>query len=70
MSFARHLHSHWGLEHIFQSRPNIWTTRRPEEVARELVYSPRGLKETATDSAHLRRLISLQVDVVLAALQR
>jgi AcrR family transcriptional regulator len=43
---------------------------RPEDVARALVYSLRGLKETATDSAHLRRLISLQVDIVLAALQR
>jgi len=38
------------------------------EIARNLVYSCRGLKEAAKDSAHLRRLIRLQVDLVLAAL--
>lgn len=39
------------------------------EIARNLVYSFRGLKEGAKDSAHLRRTIRLQVALVLSALE-
>lgn len=42
----------------------------PREIARNLVYSFRGLKEGAKDSAHLRRTIRLQVALVLSALER
>ena len=38
----------------------------PEELARLLIFSLRGLKDTAEDATHMRRLIALQVDVVLA----
>ena len=41
----------------------------PREIARNLVYSFRGLKEGAKDSAHLRRTIRLQVALVLSALE-
>ncbi len=47
-------------------KASIETT--PEELARNLVFSMRGLKETATDGDHMRRMIALQVDLVLAAL--
>ncbi len=40
----------------------------PEELARVLIFSMRGLKEIAEDAAHMRRLIALQVEIVLAAL--
>ncbi len=40
----------------------------PDELARLLIFSMRGLKDIAEDGAHMRRLIALQVDVVLAAL--
>lgn len=39
------------------------------DIARNLVYSFRGLKEAAQDSVHLRRMIRLQVDLVLHALR-
>jgi AcrR family transcriptional regulator len=38
------------------------------DLVRVLVYSFRGLKETARDAAHLRRLIRLQVEILLTAL--
>ena len=41
----------------------------PEEIARNLVYSFRGLKEAAPDATRMRRMIRLQVDLLLAALQ-
>lgn len=41
----------------------------PEEIARNLVYSFHGLKEAAPDATRMRRLIKLQVDLLLAALQ-
>ena len=40
----------------------------PEELARLLIFSMRGFKDIAKDAAHMRRLIALQVDVVLASL--
>ena len=40
----------------------------PEELARLLIFSMRGFKDIAEDAAHMRRLIALQVDVVLASL--
>jgi AcrR family transcriptional regulator len=40
----------------------------PAELARNLVYSFRGLRETARDSRHLREMIRLQVEIVLTAL--
>ncbi len=40
----------------------------PDELARLLIFSMRGLKDIAEDATHMRRLIALQVDVVLAAI--
>ncbi len=40
-----------------------------EELARTLIFAMRGLKDTALDGAHMRRLIALQVDLVLAAVR-
>ena len=40
----------------------------PEELALLLIFAMRGLKDTASDANHMRRLIALQVDVVLASL--
>ena len=40
-----------------------------EELARLLIFSLRGVKEIARDAAHMRRLIALQVDILLAALK-
>ncbi len=40
----------------------------PEELALLLIFAMRGLKDTAEDAAHMRRLIALQVDVLLASL--
>ncbi len=40
----------------------------PEELARLLIFSMRGFRDIAKDGAHMRRLIALQVDVVLASL--
>ena len=37
-------------------------------IARNLVYSLRGLRETARDSRHLREMIRLQVEITVAAL--
>lgn len=41
----------------------------PAELARVLIFSMRGFRAIAADGAHMRRLIALQVDVVLAALK-
>ena len=41
----------------------------PEELARLLIFSMRGLKDIAEDATHMRRLIALQVDVVLGSLE-
>ena len=41
----------------------------PAALARNLVYSLRGLRETARDRHHLREMIRLQVEIVVAALQ-
>ena len=41
----------------------------PQAVARNLVYSLRGLKEIATDTEDMRRLTALQVEIVAAALE-
>ena len=35
----------------------------PEELARLLIFAMRGLKDTATNATHMRRLIALQVDL-------
>ncbi len=40
----------------------------PEELARVLIFGMRGFKDIAEDAAHMRRMIALQVDVVLASL--
>ena len=40
----------------------------PEELARLLIFSMRGLKDIAEDATHMRRLIALQVDLVITAL--
>lgn len=39
-----------------------------EELARVLIFGMRGFKDIAEDAAHMRRMIALQVDVVLASL--
>ena len=39
-----------------------------EELARLLIFSLRGVKEIARDATHMRQLIALQVDILLAAL--
>ena len=41
----------------------------PEEIARALIFGIRGMKETAKSANHMRRLIAVQVDLVLAALK-
>ena len=41
----------------------------PEELARVLIFAMRGFKDIAEDGAHMRRLIAVQVDVVLASLK-
>ena len=41
----------------------------PEELARVLIFAMRGFKDIAEDAAHMRRLIALQVDVVLASMK-
>jgi len=41
----------------------------PEELARVLIFGMRGFKDIATDGAHMRRLIALQVDIVLASMK-
>lgn len=42
----------------------------PEELARILIFGMRGFKDIAADAADMRRLIALQVDVVLASIKR
>ncbi len=41
----------------------------PEELARVLIFGMRGFKDIAEDGAHMRRLIALQVDIVLASMK-
>ncbi len=41
----------------------------PAELARVLIFAMRGFKDIAEDGAHMRRLIALQVDVVLASMK-
>ncbi len=41
----------------------------PAELARVLIFAMRGFRDIAEDGAHMRRLIALQVDVVLASLK-
>ena len=41
----------------------------PEELARILIFAMRGFKDIAEDRAHMRRMIALQVDVVLASIK-
>ena len=41
----------------------------PEELARLLIFGLRGLKDIAKDGADMRRMIALQVDVVLASIR-
>ncbi len=41
----------------------------PEDLARVLIFGMRGFKDIAEDGDHMRRLIALQVDVVLSALK-
>ena len=38
----------------------------PEELAGILIFGMRGFKDVAEDGSHMRRLIALQVDAVLA----
>ena len=41
----------------------------PEDLARTLVFAMRGFHETAADGADMRRLIGLQVSLLLAAIE-
>ena len=41
----------------------------PEELARTLTFAMRGFHDTAADGADIRRLIALQVSLLLAALE-
>ncbi|WP_428487736.1 TetR/AcrR family transcriptional regulator [Rhodopila sp.] len=41
----------------------------PEQLARVLIFAMRGFRETAVDAADARRLIALQVSVLLTALE-
>ena len=41
----------------------------PEQLAQVLIFGMRGLKDIAEDGAHMRRLIALHVDVVLASMK-
>lgn len=41
----------------------------PAEVARAMTYAMRGFKDTATDGSDMRRLITLQVSLLAAALE-
>ena len=41
----------------------------PAELARVLIFAMRGFKDIAEDGAHMRRLIALQVEVVLASMK-
>ena len=41
----------------------------PEQLAWVLLFAMRGLKDMAEDGDHMRRLIAVEVDVVLAALK-
>jgi len=41
----------------------------PEELARTLTFAMRGFRETAADGRDMRRLIALQVALLLAALE-
>ena len=41
----------------------------PEEFARLLIFSLRGVKETANDAKDMRRLISITVDIALRSLR-
>jgi len=41
----------------------------PEELARVLIFAMRGFRETVADERDVRRLISLQVSLLLAALE-
>lgn len=41
----------------------------PNELARTLTFAMRGFRETAADGADMRRLIALQVSMLLAALE-
>lgn len=40
----------------------------PEDLARLLIFAMRGFRDRATDAADMRRMIALEVDVVLAAI--
>ncbi len=42
---------------------------QPEELARVLIFAMRGLKDTAEDGRHMRRMIAIEVDAVLGALR-
>ncbi len=41
----------------------------PQRLARVIVYAMRGFKDVARDGKHMREMITLQVDVLVAALK-
>lgn len=41
----------------------------PQELARILIFAMRGFRTIASDGAHMRQMIALQVDVIVAALR-
>ncbi len=49
------------------SRSTLKST--PEELAHVLAFAMRGFKETAREWPHMRQMIALQVDLIIAALQ-
>ncbi len=55
-----------GLIQEAVAKATVRSTAR--ELARSLVFSMRGLEEAATDGADMRRLIDLQVSLLLALL--
>ena len=42
---------------------------KPKELALVLIFSMRGFKEVARDSAHMRQMIDQQVDIIVQALE-
>ncbi len=64
--YAR-LEAFWA-ELLREADPELAFT--PEELARLLIFAMRGLKDVAEDAAHMRRLIALEVEAVLALIEK
>jgi AcrR family transcriptional regulator len=56
-------------ELIHDSVPGSTLRAKPEEISRAIVHSLRGLREGATGVDDMRRLIAVQVAIVVAALR-